>query len=74
MFPLCKCDSYDNEAWEKAEQLGSPNRFRMCQKVGWWSTICYPMLPGYDYSKGDNDNYFGCPVDTRACTKLDNNA
>ena len=43
------------------------NTGRMCAKMSSSSTICYPMLADYDYTKGDNDNYYGCPVDMLAC-------
>ena len=33
VFPWCTCDSYDNDAWDKAQALSNPNSGRMCEKV-----------------------------------------
>ena len=33
VFPWCTCDSYENDAWDKAQALSNPNHGRMCMKV-----------------------------------------
>ena len=42
----------------------------MCKREREGQTVCYPMLESYDHTKGDNDNYFGCPVDMQACVNI----
>ena len=62
IHPACGCTEYRNAAGDiAAANMGG----RMCKKMG--TSTCYPMLTDHDAAKGDNDNYYGCPVDMLAC-------
>ena len=71
IYPLCTCDSYKNDALAKKDTYGSAKTGRMCMKT--FATPapghieCYDILTAFDPTKGDDYNYYGCPVDMQAC-------
>lgn len=71
IYPLCTCDSYKNDALAKKDTYASAKTGRMCMKT--FATPapghieCYDILTAFDPTKGDDYNYYGCPVDMQAC-------